>query len=124
MATLAETRKAVKTIRAAGNDKIILLHATTNYPTPPQEANLRAMQALARLGVLVGYSDHTEGIAAAIAVVALGANAIEKHFTLDRALPGPDHAASLEPDELKEMVQAIRTTSQMLGDGIKRPQSS
>ena len=124
MATLAEAREAVRTIRADGNDKIILLHATTNYPTPPKETNLRAMQALARLDVLVGYSDHTEGIVATTAAVALGASMIEKHFTLSRTLPGPDHAASLEPDELKEMVQAIRTTSQMLGDGIKRPQSS
>lgn len=124
MATLPEVKEAVHSIRKARNNKIILLHATTNYPTPPKEVNLRAMQTLRKLGVVVGYSDHTEGTGTSIAAVMLGACVIEKHFTLDRTLPGPDHKASLEPDELAQMVREIRAMPLILGDGIKRPQKS
>jgi N,N'-diacetyllegionaminate synthase len=102
--------------------KITVLQCTTEYPTPMAEVNLRAMQSIgAAFGVAVGYSDHTPGIEVAIAAVALGATVIEKHFTLDRDLPGPDHKASLEPEELKAMVAAIRNIEVALGDGIKRP---
>ena len=101
--------------------KVTLLHCTTEYPTPYEDVNLRAMDSLREaFGLTVGLSDHTLGIAVAIAAVARGAQVIEKHFTLDRALPGPDHAASLEPDELTAMVAAIRATEAALGDGDKR----
>ncbi len=101
--------------------KVTLLHCTTEYPTPYEDVNLRAMDSLGEaFGLTVGLSDHTAGIAVAIAAVARGAKVIEKHFTLDRALPGPDHAASLEPDELTAMVAAIRATEAALGDGNKR----
>lgn len=105
--------------------KVTLLHCTTEYPTPVAEVNLKAMQTLATaFGLTVGYSDHTAGITIPIAATAMGAQLIEKHFTLDKTLPGPDHKASLEPDELKAMVQAIRDTEQALGNGIKSPQPS
>ena len=121
MATLAEVREAVKTIKKAGNNKIILLHCTTNYPCPLEEVNLRAMQTLKQeFNLPVGYSDHTLGITISIMAVAMGANAIEKHFTLNRNLPGPDHKASLEPDELRNMVIAIRNVEKALGNGIKK----
>jgi N,N'-diacetyllegionaminate synthase len=98
-----------------------VLHCTTEYPTPMEEVNLRAMQSIGQtFGVAVGYSDHTPGIEVAIAATALGARVIEKHFTLDRNMPGPDHKASLEPDELKAMVTAIRNIETALGNGIKR----
>jgi len=101
---------------------ITVLHCTTEYPTPMEDVNLRAMVSLkAAFGVEVGYSDHTPGIEIPIAAVALGAKVIEKHFTLDRNLPGPDHRASLEPHELKAMVDAIRNIERALGDGVKRP---
>jgi N,N'-diacetyllegionaminate synthase len=97
------------------------LHCTTEYPTPMVEVNLRAMQSIhSAFGVAVGYSDHTQGIEVAVAAVAMGATVIEKHFTLDRGLPGPDHQASLEPEELRAMVSAIRNIELALGDGIKR----
>ena len=100
---------------------ITVLHCTTEYPTPMDEVNLRAMQSIqAAFGVAIGYSDHTAGIEVSIAAAALGATVIEKHFTLDKSLPGPDHKASLEPDELKAMVNAIRNIETALGDGIKR----
>jgi sialic acid synthase SpsE len=100
---------------------LTVLHCTTEYPTPMAEVNLRAMQSLhTAFGVDVGYSDHTQGIEVAIAAVAMGASVIEKHFTLDRTLPGPDHQASLEPVELRAMVAAIRNIEAALGDGIKR----
>ena len=102
--------------------KVTLLHCTTEYPTPIHDVNLKAMDTLvAAFGLNVGYSDHTLGIAIPVAAVARGAVMIEKHFTLDRSMPGPDHAASLEPDELTKMVQSIRMVEQCLGDGLKGP---
>jgi N-acetylneuraminate synthase len=107
------------------SERISLLHCTTEYPAPVSEVNLRAMQTMrTAFGLPVGYSDHTEGIHVSVAAVALGATIIEKHFTLDRTLPGPDHVASLEPDELKALVRAIRDIEQTLGDGLKRPSPS
>lgn len=126
MATLGEIEEAIEAIDEI-NPSIskILLHCTTNYPTPFEEVNLRAMLTLKEAFKLpVGYSDHTLGIEVPVAAVALGAKVIEKHFTLDRNLPGPDHKASLEPDELKAMVIAIRNVEKALGDGIKRPNRS
>jgi N-acetylneuraminate synthase len=106
-------------------ERVTILHCTTQYPAPVAEVNLRAMHTIAeRFGLPVGYSDHTEGIAVATAAVALGAAAIEKHFTLDRSLPGPDHRASLEPGELKSMVAAIRAIEQAMGSPEKRPTAS
>lgn len=127
MATLGEIEKALDVLEKAGavRDYITVLHCNTEYPTPMSDVNLRAMQAIAdAFGVAVGYSDHTQGIEVSIAAVALGATVIEKHFTLDRNLPGPDHKASLEPNELKAMVTAIRNIESALGDGIKRPAAS
>lgn len=124
MATLGEIDAALGALELAGTarQQITVLHCNTDYPTPAHEVNLRAMASIGQaFGVAVGYSDHTQGIAVAIAAVALGASVIEKHFTVDRNLPGPDHPASLEPDELKELVSAIRTIEQALGDGVKRP---
>lgn len=103
-------------------DKVQLLHCTTQYPAPAKQANLLAMDTMKRaFGLPVGYSDHTEGITIPIAAVARGAQIIEKHFTLDKNMPGPDHKASLEPEELKNMVQAIRTLEQAIGTGVKIP---
>ncbi len=126
MANLGEIEEAINTIREINSEtKISLLHCTTNYPTPYEEVNLKAMQTLAAAFQLpVGYSDHTLGIEVPVAAVAMGAKIIEKHFTLDKNLPGPDHKASLEPDELKEMVKAIRNIEKALGDGIKKPNIS
>ncbi len=105
--------------------QITILHCNTEYPTPFGDVNLKAMQTIAKdFGVNVGYSDHTKGIEVPIAAVALGAKVIEKHFTLDRDMQGPDHKASLEPDELKSMVLAIRNIEKALGDGIKRVSAS
>lgn len=105
-------------------EKVILLHCTTEYPAPLEDVNLKAMTTIKKaFSLAVGYSDHTEGIAIPIAAVAYGAKVIEKHFTLDRTLPGPDHRASLDPDELKQMVQAIHQVEQAMGMGIKRPSS-
>lgn len=102
-------------------DQITILHCNTEYPTPFEDVNLRAMLTIKEaFGIKVGYSDHTRGIEVPIAAVALGAEVIEKHFTLDRNLPGPDHKASLEPDELKAMVRAIRNIEQAMGDGEKK----
>jgi N,N'-diacetyllegionaminate synthase len=124
MSTLGEIESALAVLEAAGTprSRITVLHCNTDYPTPMEDVNLRAMRTIgAALDVAVGYSDHTIGIEIAVAAVALGATVVEKHFTLDRALPGPDHGASLEPGELKAMVQAIRNVERALGDGIKRP---
>ena len=118
MSTLTEVEAAVKILEKGGvkRDEIILLHCTTQYPTPFEAVNLRAMDSLATLGCRsVGYSDHTQGITVPIAAVALGASVIEKHFTLDRNLPGPDQKASLEPDELRQMVEAVRQVEAALG---------
>jgi sialic acid synthase SpsE len=112
-------------IRDAGNDQLALLHCVSNYPADPADANLRAMDTMAIAFQLpVGYSDHTPGIEVPLAAVALGACVIEKHFTLDKGLPGPDHRASLEPDELQAMVEGIRMVEACLGDGTKRPAPS
>ncbi|MEH6446239.1 MAG: N-acetylneuraminate synthase [Oceanospirillaceae bacterium] len=123
MATLGEVESAIDALEQAGTPRanISVLHCTTEYPTPMTEVNLRAMQSMqTAFGVEVGYSDHTPGIEVSIAAVAMGASVIEKHFTLDRNLPGPDHQASLEPEELTAMVSAIRNIEVALGDGIKR----
>ncbi len=127
MATLGEIERALDVLTHAGTprDKITLLHANTAYPTPMQDVNLRAMQTLQQAFALpCGYSDHTPGIEVAIAAVALGACVIEKHFTLDKTLPGSDHAASLEPDELTAMVHAIRNVTVAMGSPIKQPTAS
>lgn len=110
--------------RASLQGRVTLLHCTSQYPTPMQECNLRAMDTLRAFGLPVGYSDHTEGILISVAAVARGATVIEKHFTLDRAMPGPDHKASLEPAELTHMVKQIRDLQLALGDGSKCPQPS
>ena len=128
MARLGEIEAALEVLEASGTprDRVTVLHCNTEYPTPMADVNLKAMLAIRdALGVQVGYSDHTLGIEVPIAAVAMGATVIEKHFTLDRNLPGPDHRASLEPDELKAMVQAIRNIELALsGDGLKRPSPS
>jgi N,N'-diacetyllegionaminate synthase len=122
MSTLVEVEEAVHVLQSAGVSELTLLHCVTEYPAPYAEINLRAMQTLrTAFGLPVGYSDHTQGIEIAVAAVALGATVIEKHFTLDRAMPGPDHAASLEPAELGQMVAAIRHVESALGTGIKAP---
>lgn len=123
MATLGDVEAAVAVLEEAGTPrtKITVLHCTTEYPTRMEDVNLQAMLSIgSALRVPVGYSDHTRGIEVPIAAVAMGAVLIEKHFTLDRSLPGPDHQASLEPDELTAMVSAIRNIEIALGDGIKR----
>lgn len=122
MATLPEVEAAVAVLEASGTPRsqIWLLHCTTQYPTPMEAVNLRAMHALEALGCAgVGYSDHTVGIEVSIAAAAMGACVIEKHFTLDKNLPGPDHRASLDPAELRELVAAVRNVEQAIGSGIK-----
>lgn len=124
MATLDEVGAALATLEKAGlgRARVTVLQCTTEYPTPPADVNLRAMLTMRdELGVRVGYSDHTRGIEIPVAATALGAEVIEKHFTLDRTLPGPDHQASLEPGELAAMVSAVRAVEEALGDGVKRP---
>ena len=127
MSTMQEVAFALDLLTDVGTNKnnITILHCNTEYPTPMEDVNLKAMLSIRdELGVAVGYSDHTLGIEIPVAAVALGASVIEKHFTLDRTLPGPDHAASLEPDELKAMVKAIRNIEKALGDGVKNPSLS
>ena len=127
MSTLDEVRDALNILMKAGTkkDKITVLHCNTEYPTPMEDVNLNAMLTIKdKLGVKIGYSDHTLGIEIPIAAVAMGATVIEKHFTIDRTLPGPDHAASLEPEELKAMVSSIRNIEKSLGDGLKKPSPS
>jgi N-acetylneuraminate synthase/N,N'-diacetyllegionaminate synthase len=128
MCSEIEIKQALDVLMKFGlkKDFISILHCNTEYPTPMQDVNLKAMLAIGKtFGVQIGYSDHTLGIEVPIAAVALGAKIIEKHFTLDRTLPGPDHLASLEPNELKEMVKAIRNTELALsGDGEKMPSES
>ncbi|MDD5560634.1 MAG: N-acetylneuraminate synthase [Candidatus Omnitrophica bacterium] len=127
MATLAEIEDALNVLVKRGTRKkdIVVLHCNTEYPTPFKDVNLLAMLTIKKvLGVDIGYSDHTRGIEAAIAATALGAVVIEKHFTLDRKMPGPDHRASLEPDELKRMVNAIRNVEEAMGSGVKRASTS
>jgi N-acetylneuraminate synthase len=122
MADMAEVEAAVVTLRAAGAPDLALLQCVSNYPADPALTNLRVMDTLARaFGTPVGLSDHSIGLTVAIAAVARGAAYIEKHFTLDRSLPGPDHQASLLPDELRALVAAVRVVESALGDGVKRP---
>jgi len=127
MASMEEVEHALETLIKNGlkKEKITVLHCNTEYPTPFEHVNIKAMVNMKKeLGVQVGYSDHTVGLAVPIAAVALGAKVIEKHFTLDRYAPGPDHRTSLEPHELKAMVTAIRQVELIEGDGIKRPSPS
>ncbi len=125
MCTIQEVKDAVSVLKKAGTAEITLLHCNTQYPTPMQDVNLKAMLTLKeQLGLPVGYSDHTKGIEVPVAAAALGAAVIEKHFTLDKTMDGPDHKASLEPDELKAMVQAVRNIEQALGNGKKEPSPS
>lgn len=122
MCTIEEIEETIRVLRDYGTKIISLLHCNTEYPTPMEDVNLRAIQALQkRFHLPVGYSDHTEGIEISIAAVAMGATIIEKHFTLDNTMEGPDHKASLEPGELSKMVRAIRNIEQALGNGIKQP---
>ncbi|MBI2670102.1 MAG: N-acetylneuraminate synthase [Candidatus Yanofskybacteria bacterium] len=122
MATTEEVKRAVSHIKKTGNNKIILLHCTTEYPCPPENVNLRAMAALKeKFGVLVGYSDHTLGINVPIMAATLGAVLIEKHMTLDKNMPGPDHNASVESEELRQMISAIKNTGAILGSRVKKP---
>lgn len=127
MADFREVKKAVEILLSAGTSRrdITVMHCTTEYPAPFKEANLRAIVTLKnKLKMRIGYSDHTEGVEAAIAASALGASVIEKHFTLDRCMAGPDHKASIEPDELEKFVKAIRNIELALGNGIKRSSAS
>lgn len=127
MASLAEVAAAVETLDAHGLDRrgLCILHCNTEYPTPPHDVNLRAMPVLgAAFGCTYGYSDHTEGTAVSVAAAALGASVIEKHFTDDRDRPGPDHAASLSPDQLQDWVASVRLTDEIMGSSEKRPTPS
>lgn len=125
MSTLGEIEETVELLQSHGAEKLILLHCTSQYPAPIEDVNLRAMLTLKeRFHVDVGYSDHTEGIEVPIAAVTLGATVIEKHFTLDKNMEGPDHKASLEPYELRAMIEGIRKVECALGDGIKRVMNS
>ena len=122
MSTLKEVEEAVGVLKENGAIEIKIMHCTTNYPTAFEDVNLAAIKTLAdSIGGEVGYSDHTEGIYVPIAAVAMGATIIEKHFTLDRNMEGPDHKASLEPLELKTMIEAIRKVEKAIGDGEKKP---
>lgn len=125
MSEIFEIEDAIKVLKENGCGKISLLHCNTEYPTPFEDVNLKAMLTLKeKFNVEVGYSDHTKGIEVPIAAVAMGATIIEKHFTLDRNMEGPDHKASLEPNELKQMVQSIRNIEKAIGDGIKKVSNS
>ena len=125
MCTWTEIADAVQVLRAHGTTELSLLHCTTEYPAPYDEINLKVINAMQeKFGVTVGYSDHTQGIEIAVAAVAMGAEIIEKHFTLSRDMEGPDHKASLEPEELKAMVQAIRNVEKAIGNSQKRPSQS
>ena len=125
MSTLDEVRNAMEVLQENGCPDLTVLHCNTEYPTPYKDVNLKAMCTMKEaLKVPVGYSDHTPGIEVAVAAAALGAEVIEKHFTLDRNMEGPDHKASLEPDELAEMVRAIRNIELAMGDGKKEPSDS
>jgi N-acetylneuraminate synthase len=125
MSDMSEVKTAVRRIRAQGNNDIVALQCVSNYPANPADVNLRAMATMvSACDVMAGYSDHTLGNEASLAAVALGACVIEKHFTLERKLPGPDHKASLEPDELKALVRSIRIVEATLGNGMKKPAPS
>lgn len=122
MSSIGEVEKAYYTLIESGAPSVIILHCTSNYPASLESVNLKAMNTLASVfNTAIGYSDHTEGIEVSLAAVALGATVIEKHYTLDKALPGPDHKASLEPEELKEMVLRIRNIEKAIsGNGLKK----
>ena len=125
MATLAEIDDAVRAFRSTGNEQLVLLHCTSSYPTPTKDVNLRKIPALAAaFGCLVGFSDHTEGSVAALGAITLGACWIEKHFTLDKNLPGPDQRFSADPAEFKTLAQAVRTLEQSLGESRIGPAAS
>ena len=125
MSHLGEVESAVDTIAKTGNNQLALLHCVSNYPTDPQDVNLKAMHTLhTAFGYPVGYSDHTQGSEITLAAVALGASVIEKHFTLDRTMPGPDHQASLEPQELSDLICGIRNIERAIGSGQKAPAAS
>ena len=125
MSTIGEIEEALNAIYSEGNRDVILLHCVSRYPANYSELNLRAINTLKNtFKVPVGFSDHTIGILASLAAVALGANVIEKHFTINKNLPGPDHKLSLEPHEFKELVKGIRNIEEMLGDGVKRKTKS
>lgn len=125
MSNISDIDIALRTLKESGATDITLLHCTTNYPCPMEEVNLKAMLTLSNaFKIPIGYSDHTKGIEVPIAAVALGAKVIEKHFTLDKNMEGPDHLASTEPDEFKNMVEAIRNIEVALGTGEKTPQKS
>lgn len=125
MGTLSDVETSLNALRRGGANDITLLHCTTNYPCPFNQVNLKAMSTLrAAFGLPVGYSDHTQGIEVPVAAVALGATVIEKHFTLDKTLPGPDHIASTEPSEFRKMVESIRNIEMALGTGMKLPTAS
>ena len=125
MSTLDEVGEAIKILKNNGAGEITLLHCTTEYPAPYADVNLRAMETMRdKFGLAVGYSDHTPGIEVPIAAVAMGATVIEKHFTLDRNMEGPDHKASLEPDELAAMIRSIRNVEKAIGTGEKIPSES
>lgn len=122
MCTLSEVQEGLESICRAGNSQVVILQCTTNYPSSVEDANIRAMASMAdSLKVLVGYSDHTGSDYSALAAVALGAVVVEKHFTLDKTLPGPDHSCSLEPADLARFVQAIRSVETALGSHVKAP---
>lgn len=121
MAHIGEVQEAVRVVEETGNTQLILMHCTVNYPPPFSDLNLRAIETMRRaFNVPVGYSDHTPGWTAPVVATALGAAVIEKHFTISRDLPGPDHRFALEPAELRAMIQAIRDAEASLGDGVKR----
>lgn len=125
MSDLQEIHDAVDTLKGAGSPEVVILHCTTEYPTPEEEVNLNVMDTLRNeFGCLVGYSDHTQGIEISLAAVAMGAAVVEKHFTLDRNMPGPDHKASLEPSELKRLVDGIRKIELAKGRYVKEPTPS
>jgi len=125
MSNMQEIEDAIKVLKDNGSEDITILHCNTQYPTPISDVNLNAMIKMKeRIGIPVGYSDHTQGIEIPIAAAALGATVIEKHFTLDKNMDGPDHKASLEPYELKQMVDGIRKIEKALGNGIKQPSDS
>lgn len=125
MSTLGEVERAVRVLREITSQELVLLHCTTNYPCPPEEVNLRAMLTLKQaFNLRVGYSDHTIGSEVPVAAVALGAEFIEKHLTLDKAMDGPDHRASLDPIEFAAMVRQIRAIEKAMGDGVKWPNPS
>ena len=125
MSYMEEVQDAIKVLNENGTRDITVLHCNTEYPTPIEDVNLNAMNTIKEsFNIEVGYSDHTKGIEVPIAAVAMGAKVIEKHFTLDKNMEGPDHKASLEPNELKDMVNAIRNIEKALGNGIKEPSKS